>query len=483
MAAPRPSKTRIGNHVLKPETLMLGYGYDPALSEGAVKPPVFLTSTFVFRIGRGRPRLLRLHVGPQAAAGRQHRRARLFALQPSQQRDRRGPARGLRGRGVLQRVRLRHGGDHHDDSRLSPGPATSSCIRSRSMAGPRRCWPTRWRTSASAPSASSTASTRAAIRDAAAGGARQGPGLDDPDRDAGQSDQHAGRHRAAAADRRRDRRGPGLPADHRLRQHPARPGVPASAGARRRCLALFADQVCRRPLRPDRRRGAGHQGDHRGRSRRCAAASARQLDPHSCWMLGRSLETLAIRMERANSNARLVAEYLRDHPKVDKVHYLEFLEPGSPAQATYARQCTGAGSTFSFDIKGGQPEAFAFLNALAGLQAGRQPRRHRVAGEPSRRDDAFRRSGRGPRPDRRARHDHPAVRRHRASRRPDRRPHSGVGGDRLEEMMRLRAGQHQRQRASIRLSDERVGTIRSTANPAAARSVRYSRSDRSRPPA
>ena len=49
MPAPRPSKTRIGNHVLRPETLMLGYGYDPALSEGAVKPPVFLTSTFVFR--------------------------------------------------------------------------------------------------------------------------------------------------------------------------------------------------------------------------------------------------------------------------------------------------------------------------------------------------------------------------------------------------------------------------------------------------
>src|SRR3954469_20584731 len=49
MPAPRPSKTRIGNHVLRPETLMLGFGYDPALSEGAVKPPVFLTSTFVFR--------------------------------------------------------------------------------------------------------------------------------------------------------------------------------------------------------------------------------------------------------------------------------------------------------------------------------------------------------------------------------------------------------------------------------------------------
>src|ERR687886_2633826 len=42
-------KDRLGNRKLHPETLMLGYGYDPALSEGAVKPPVFLTSTFAFR--------------------------------------------------------------------------------------------------------------------------------------------------------------------------------------------------------------------------------------------------------------------------------------------------------------------------------------------------------------------------------------------------------------------------------------------------
>src|SRR5271157_6467566 len=45
----RYHKTQIGNHALNPETLMLGYGYDPQLSEGSVKPPVFLTSTFVFR--------------------------------------------------------------------------------------------------------------------------------------------------------------------------------------------------------------------------------------------------------------------------------------------------------------------------------------------------------------------------------------------------------------------------------------------------
>ena len=48
----------------------------------------------------------------------------------------------------------------------------------------------------------------------------------------------------------------------------------------------------------------------------------------------------------------------------DKVHYLAFLEGGSEAQSAFARQCTGAGSTFSFDIKGGEKQAFAFLNAL-----------------------------------------------------------------------------------------------------------------------
>src|SRR4051795_10227389 len=48
MKVDRYHKLRLANHVLHPETLMLGYGYDPMLSEGAVKPPVFLTSTFVF---------------------------------------------------------------------------------------------------------------------------------------------------------------------------------------------------------------------------------------------------------------------------------------------------------------------------------------------------------------------------------------------------------------------------------------------------
>ena len=88
-----------------------------------------------------------------------------------------------------------------------------------------------------------------------------------------------------------------------------------------------------------------------------------QLDPNSCWMLMRSLETLDIRMSRSNENAGVVAEYLANHPKVAKVHYLGFLKE-SREKAVFERQCTAPGSTFSFDVKGGEKEAFALLDHL-----------------------------------------------------------------------------------------------------------------------
>lgn len=88
------------------------------------------------------------------------------------------------------------------------------------------------------------------------------------------------------------------------------------------------------------------------------------LDPHSAWMLLRSLETLELRMTRAGENAAKVCAFLKDHPKVDTVGYLGFLPQGSRQADIFARHCTGAGSTFSLYLKGGEPEAFAFLDAL-----------------------------------------------------------------------------------------------------------------------
>ena len=87
-------------------------------------------------------------------------------------------------------------------------------------------------------------------------------------------------------------------------------------------------------------------------------------DPNTAWMLLRSLETLELRMDKAGENAAKVCEFLRDHPKVEKVGYLGFLEEGSSQADIYRRHCSGAGSTFSLYLKGGEKEAFAFLDAL-----------------------------------------------------------------------------------------------------------------------
>ncbi|MDE2357297.1 MAG: cystathionine gamma-synthase family protein [Alphaproteobacteria bacterium] len=88
------------------------------------------------------------------------------------------------------------------------------------------------------------------------------------------------------------------------------------------------------------------------------------LDPHSSWMLLRSLETLELRMSRAGENAAKVCAYLRDHPKVETVGYLGFLDPASRQADIFRRHCSGAGSTFSLYLKGGEAQAFAFLDAL-----------------------------------------------------------------------------------------------------------------------
>ena len=86
-------------------------------------------------------------------------------------------------------------------------------------------------------------------------------------------------------------------------------------------------------------------------------------DPNTAWMLLRSLETLELRMSRAGENAARVCAFFRDHPKVESVGYLGFLSEGRQGDI-YRRHCTGAGSTFSLYLKGGEREAFAFLDAL-----------------------------------------------------------------------------------------------------------------------
>ena len=86
--------------------------------------------------------------------------------------------------------------------------------------------------------------------------------------------------------------------------------------------------------------------------------------PHTCWLLLRSLETLKLRMTSQMKNARYVADFLRTHPKVKRVYYLGHLEPGTPEHDLFKRQCSEAGSMIAFDVVGAEPEAFRLLDAL-----------------------------------------------------------------------------------------------------------------------
>lgn len=86
--------------------------------------------------------------------------------------------------------------------------------------------------------------------------------------------------------------------------------------------------------------------------------------PHTGWLLMRSLETLKIRMEQQAYNAEKVALHLDSHPKVEKVYYLGLIEKGTHDYEIYKRQYSSPGAMLSFDIKGGEAEAFKFINSL-----------------------------------------------------------------------------------------------------------------------
>ncbi len=87
--------------------------------------------------------------------------------------------------------------------------------------------------------------------------------------------------------------------------------------------------------------------------------------PWTGWLLMRSLETLKVRMDQQAYNAEKVAAFLTHHPKIENIFYLGNLDPEHGAQyEIYQRQCLSAGAMLSFTLRGGEQEAFQFLNEL-----------------------------------------------------------------------------------------------------------------------
>ncbi len=86
------------------------------------------------------------------------------------------------------------------------------------------------------------------------------------------------------------------------------------------------------------------------------------LSPFNAWILSKSLETLAVRMDRHCANALTLAKALQDHPAISKVNY-PFLE-SHPAHAIAKRQMKQGGGVVTFELKGGLSAGQNFLNRL-----------------------------------------------------------------------------------------------------------------------
>lgn len=367
MTAPRPSRTHIGNHKLRPETLMLSYGYDPALSEGAVKPPVFLTSTFVFG---------------SAEEGRD-----FFDYVAGRKTPPAGSAAGL----VYSR--FNHPNSEIVEDRLAVYEGAETCalfssgmsaisttllafarpgdvvLHSQPLYGGTESLLAKTLSGFGISAAGFVDGVnRETIREAIVEARKKTMGkgrisvilIETPANPTNTLvDIALLRRLGEEIARWQNGVAPVLVCDNTLLgpvfQRPLDHGADVSLYSLTKYVGGHSDLIAGAAM--------GKQSVM-GPIRALRGSLGTQLDPHSCWMLGRSLETLGLRMERANTNARIVAEWLAAHPNVAKLHYLGLLKEGLPEKALYDRQCTGAGSTFSFDIKGGEKEAFAFLNAL-----------------------------------------------------------------------------------------------------------------------
>ena len=359
---PKPAVTRIGDRDLKPSTLMMGAGYDPVLSEGSLKPPIFLTSTFAFE---------------NAAAGKRHFEG-ITGKRP-------GGAEGL--------VYSRFNGPNQEilEARLSiwDGAEAALCFSSGMTAicvlmlaccgagdvivhsGPLY-----------AASEGFVAKTLSRF------------GVTYVDFPAGASRQELGEVLSRAQALATDQGGkvamiylesPANPTNALVDVEAVRDARDAAFGENHAVpIAIdntFLGPLWARPLA----NGADivvysltkYVGGHSDLVAGSVSGAKRWIepvrmlrntmggiaDPNTAWMLLRSLETVELRMDRAGQNAAKVCAFLAQHPKIERLGYLGMIDDPRQ-QDIFNRHCTGAGSTFSAFIRGGEAECFRFLDAL-----------------------------------------------------------------------------------------------------------------------
>ena len=358
---PRPKVTTIDGREMKPSTLMMGHGFDPALSEGSLKSPVFLTSTFAFE---------------NAAAGKRHFEG-ITGKRP-------GGADGLvysRFNAPNQEIledRLAIWDGAEEALSFSSGmTAIAILMLAACKAGDVIVHSGPLYAASEGFVAKIMAKYGVTYVDFPAGATRE------------ELDTVMAKAKAMAEAQGGEvpliyLESPGNPTNALVDIEAVRDARDAHFDADACPIAIdntFLGPLWQRPLE----HGAdlvvysltkyvgGHSdlvaGSVSGKKRFIDAIRALRntmggiCDPNTAWMLCRSLETVELRMQRAGENAAKVCEFLSQHPKVEGLGYLGMIKDARQ-QDIYDRHCLGAGSTFSVFIKGGEAECFRFLDAL-----------------------------------------------------------------------------------------------------------------------
>ena len=350
-------------HALKPETLMTSYGFDPHLSQGAVKPPVFLTSTFVFEsaedgeeffnIMSGRTESDEDHAGGLIYSRFNHPNVEIVEDRLALWENAEASLAFSSGMGAISSLFL---------SYLRPGDviAYSAPLYGGTETLIRNFLPQYGIEPCDISEGLRNHETSGALRYCAGQGRVAMIFVETPANPTNALIDF--KALASAADIIEEETGhrPLLVCDNTLMGPVFQQVIPHGMDLAVYSLTkyigghsdLVAGAICGskellKPIRATR------------------GALGLNLDPHTSWMIARSLETLQIRMERSAETGRKVAAWLADNPYIEtKVLHPDFIDEPQ-YQDIYKRQCSGPGATFSFVIDAPKKTAFALINTLS----------------------------------------------------------------------------------------------------------------------
>jgi methionine-gamma-lyase len=362
MSNERWRKRLLGERALSPETLMMGYGYDPFLSERSLKPPVFHTSTFVFRTARDGKEFFELAYGlrqkrPNEEPGLIYSRINNPDLEMLEDRlaiwdEAEGNLAFASGMAAISTTLWAY---------VRPG---SIILHSDPVYGGtefllEKILPQFGVTPIGFAAEGGVRAMEDAVERARTVGSVAALYLETPANPTNGLVDLSRAREIADGLRGVDGRRPMVIVDNTLLgplyQTPLAHGADLVVTSLTKYVGGHSDLIA-----------GGCSGSTTALDpiRGMRTILGTMCDPHTGWLLMRSLETLKLRMTAAVEGARKVAGFLVGHPAVASVWYLGFLPADHPDRPIFERQCKGAGSTFGFEVKGGEAEAFAVLDRL-----------------------------------------------------------------------------------------------------------------------